>query len=111
MALCVCASCLLFAPSSGDTTQKLGLTGTTDIYLSFVAAHYICSVLRASVLCTYENAVAVAQHNNVWSHSDKMSSVAASIVTTYTRTSTSTYPTLMQGTRRRRATAAEMNYA
>lgn len=35
------------------TRQKLGLTGTTDIYLSFGVAHYICSVLCAlcCVLC------------------------------------------------------------
>lgn len=52
------------------TRQKLGLTGTTDIYLSFRAAHYICSVLCAAccVLCalcgTYENTVAVAQHTS-----------------------------------------------
>lgn len=52
----VSASVCVFAPSSGDTTQKLGLTGTTDIYLSFVVAHYICSVLRALCSVTLRSA-------------------------------------------------------
>lgn len=34
-----------------DTNEKLGLTGTTDFYLSFVVAHYLRCVRAA----TYEN--------------------------------------------------------